>query len=146
MSVLSIGITPCFEYRVVGSRWRLDTPFSLSSCGSQPTSLIHRFRHDWSVVTANSALIAATFFFSATISPVRYSAKCFRSGSLANTEPYSFTASLTIVGYSMMAGMERSLSRPPYTLYRHTPSSLFTSCIPVRTWADMDCEGPPTVA
>ena len=78
---------------------------SFSSSGSQSTSLIHRFRHDWSVVTANSELMPETFFLSATISPVRYSAKWRRSGSLTKTEPKTSRASWTTVGNSTMPGM-----------------------------------------
>src|SRR4029453_15414937 len=45
-------------------------------------------------------------FLSAIISPVRYSAKWRRSGSLANRSPKISTASFTTVGKSTMVGIE----------------------------------------
>src|SRR5712692_849925 len=50
-----------------------------------------------------------TFFFSATSNPVRYSAKCRRSGALAKTVPNCSTACCTRVGNSMIPG----ITRPP---------------------------------
>ena len=60
----------------------------LSAFASQSTSVIQRFRQDWSVVTANSRLIPLTVLRSAMNRTVRYSAKCRRSGSLANRSRY----------------------------------------------------------
>ena len=57
------------------------------------------------MVWAYSALIADTFLRSATISPVRYSAKCQRSGVWANIPPNSSSASSTIVGKAIIPGM-----------------------------------------
>ena len=59
------------------------------------------------MVSANSLLIPSTVLRSATIRPVRYSAKCRRWHSLAKRSPYSAMASCTTLGNSTIPGMSR---------------------------------------
>src|SRR5271166_3064301 len=105
--VLSIGMTPWSLYRVEGSFWSSSSRRWLRAPASHSESVRNRLRQDWSVVWANSRLIPSTVLRSATISPVRYSAKCRRWHSLPKRSPYWARASCTTWGNSTIPGMSR---------------------------------------